>query len=139
MYDPLGILDIHFADVQVEDSGTYSCWIVHQSGHSLYPILGRFDVSITGPITKLEFYYESNGTKTEVQEGVLLFQLLEDSVEGNYVFEVDAPNVPQKWNIVIGNKTDLTQRNITSSFEITSPNTVNVTESGLLWTQQHLR
>ena len=125
--------------MQVEDSGTYSCWIVHQSGYSLYPILGRFDVSVTGPITKLDFYYESNGTKTEVQDGVLLFELLKDSVEGNYVFQVDAPNVPQKWNVFIGNKTHPTQRNLTSYFEISSPNTVNVTESGLVSTQQHLR
>ena len=135
----MSILDIHFADVQVEDSGTYSCWIVHQSGHSLYPILGRFDVSVTGPTTKLDFYYESNGTKTEVQDGVLLFELLKDSVEGNYVFQVDASNVPQKWNVFIGNKTHPTQRNLTNYFEISSPNTVNVTESGLVSTQQHLR
>ena len=125
-------------DVQVEDTGTYSCWIVHQSGHSLYPILGQFDVSINGPLVTRNFYYEIDKNVTNVMDGVLLFELLDDSTKGKFVFEVEASNVPLKWYVFIGNKTHQRENNITECFEIGSPDIVNISESGLVITQQQL-
>ena len=123
----------------MEDSGTYSCWIVHESGHSLYPILGQFDVSVAGPITKLDFYCELNGTVIEVQKGVALFELLDDRSTGKYVFQLEAASAPSQWDIFIGSPSDPKQRNITGHFEVTSPDIISVTESGLVAQQKNFR
>ena len=125
-------------DTQVEDTGTYSCWIVHQSGHSLYPILGQFDVSINGPLVLRDFYYEVGKNITSVSDGVLIFELLDASLQGKFTFEAEASSVPLKWDVFIGNKTHQRKSNITKYFEISSPDNVNITESGLVKTQHHL-